>query len=338
MNDIINPGNHPIKGLNECNDISPLQESMNTEGPSLECGPDELCNPEVPRRPDMGWLEKASNKKTGIGEQGLCDPQQTGQIINDLRNPNRNVAYRYSKAIRGADEAMLGMFNNVVVIDEDGKSWPVPIIWATQERAVQTILGDNIRKDDSTVVDRIRLPMLAIYANDIQFDQTRYTYHKAIDYMRSHRPDGKPGFTVDEEGKPRSTVFGVSRGIPVNIGFTLYAWTLYMEDMDQILEQVLPKFSPVAYIRVRGVSWETIVTLDSVANNLDVEPGDKKLRVIKYQFNMTAQSYIPQPLVRKKAVLKTKIDMWQTNKEAGIDLDNATNVLARLEEAVRELE
>jgi hypothetical protein len=336
MSDIINPGNHPIKGLNECNEISPLQEPY-PQNPAPECG-DELCNDEVSRGPDMGWLEDASNKKVGIGEQGLCDPQQTGQVVDDMQNPNRDVAYRYSKAVRGADEAMLNLFKNISVIDEDGKAWPVPIIWATQERAVQTILGDNIRKDDSTVVDRIMLPMLAIYSNDVQFDQTRYTYHKAIDYMRYYREDGKPGFTIDEGGKPRSTVFGVSRGIPVNIGFTLYAWTLYQEDMAQILEQVLPKFSPVAYIRVRGVSWETIVTLDSTANNLDVEPGDKKLRVFKYQFNMTAQSYIPQPLVRKKAVLKTKTDIWATNKDAGVDLDNATNVLARLEEAVKELE
>jgi hypothetical protein len=61
---------------------------------------------------------------------------QTGQIVEDMRNPEREVLYRYSKSLRGCDEAMLDLFSNVVVIDEDGKAHKVPIIWGTQERAV----------------------------------------------------------------------------------------------------------------------------------------------------------------------------------------------------------
>src|SRR5690606_17805105 len=128
------------------------------------------------------------------------------------------------------------------------------------------ILQDNIRKDDSLVVNRIRLPIMAIHSSDIQVDLNRYTYHKAQDYLRRLRPDSKPGFTVKEK-YDRDTVFGLARGIPLNISYNLYLWTMYIEDMVQLLEQVILKFSPVAYINVRGVQWETIVTLDSIANN-----------------------------------------------------------------------
>jgi len=331
MSDIVNPGNHPIKGLNECNEISPLQASVNIDEPSPNC-PTPIpmsSQKDVSQLPTNGWLEDASTKKVGIGQEAQCDPMQTGQIVDDLRNPKRGVAYRYSKALRGADEAMLDLFRNLVVLDEDGKAHPVPIIWATQERAVAYVLQDNIRKDDSLVVDRIKLPMLAIYSNDIQFDQSRYTYHKAVNYMKTN----KPGFTMNEGGIPNSTVMGFSRGIPVDIGYTLYGWTFYMEDMDQIIEQILTKFSPVAYIRVRGVSWETIVSLDSINNNLEIEPGDEKMRVIKFQFQMTAKTYIPQPLIRKKAVLKTKVDILNNT-----DLEEATEVLGRLEETIKEFE
>jgi hypothetical protein len=227
---------------------------------------------------------------------------------------------------------MLNLFNDIVVIDENGKAWPIPIIWGTQEKAVQFILADNVRKDDSLVVDRIRLPMLAIYNSDIQFDQTRYIYHKALDYLGRYRSDGKPGFTINEKFE-RDTVFGVARGIPVNITYNLMAWTLYLEDMDQIIEQIMLKFSPVAYIRVRGVHWETMVTLDSVANNINFEPGDKQQRVIKYQFNMTTQTYIPQPIVRKKAVLKMRTDIYNQTQEEEI-----TETLGRLETAVEDFE
>jgi hypothetical protein len=70
--------------------------------------------------------------------------------------------------------------------------------------------------------------------------------------------------------------------------------------MNQILEQCFLKFSSVAYLQVKGVYWEVIVTLDSTANNMDLEPGDAKIRVLKYQLNMTAKSYIPQPIYRFK--------------------------------------
>jgi len=319
----VNPGNHQSKGLNDCKPISPAETSRNVDPPPRDCpGPDGL---------GVGWLERNASSKVGVGREAQCDPMQTGQIVEDIRNPEREVLYRYSKSLRGCDEAMLDLFSNLVVIDEDGKAHRVPIIWGTQERAVAWILQDNTRKDGSLVVERIRLPMLAIYSSGVDFDQTRYTYHKALDYMRKS-DDGKPGFHIKEK-RERDTVFGVARGIPVNKTYSLVAWTAYMEDMDQILEQVLLKFSPVAYISVRGVSWETIVNLDSIANNVDYEPGDQNQRIIKFEFNLTAKSYIPQPIVRNKSILGTRVDLHDSVDEAKI-----SEVLGRIETSVKNVE
>lgn len=283
---------------------------------------------------DLSWLEDATQSKMGQGQSALCDPQQTGHIINEqgMSPPNRNVIYRYAKSLRGTDEAVRDLFRDIVVLDEFGKAHQIPIIWGTQEKAVAFILQDNIRKDQSNVVDRIRLPMLAIHASDYNFNQNRYCYHKAVDYLRDHNRNWRPGFTVSEQFK-HDTVFGMSRGIPIDIGYTLFAWTLYEEDMNQILTQVITKFSPMAYIRVRGISWEIGVKLDSIANNIDFEPGDKNVRVLKYQFGLTAESFVAQPIVRKKAVLKTQIDVLDSPIE-----EDVTEVLARLEQTVKELE
>ena len=89
----------------------------------------------------------------------------------------------------------------------------------------------------------------------------------------------------------------------------------------------------MAYIRVRGIAWEIGVKLDSIANNVDVEPGDQAVRVFKYQFQFTAESFVAQPIVRKKAVLKTKVEITNSPNE-----DDITEVLTRLEQAVKELE
>lgn len=283
---------------------------------------------------DLSWLEDATQEKLGQGVNALCDPQQTGHIINEqgLSPPNRGTIYRYAKSIRGTDEAVKDLFNDIVVLDESGKAFNVPIIWATQEKAVAYILQENTRKDESLVVDRIRLPMLAIHASGYNFNQDRYIYHKAIDYLRNAKDNWRPSFTVSERYE-RDTVFGISRGIPLDIEYSLVAWTLYEEDMNQILTQIVTKFSPMAYIRVRGISWEIGVKINSIANNVDLEPGDKKVRVFKYQFGFTAESFVAQPIVRKKALLKTRIEITDSPEDEDI-----TEVLTRLEQSVKELE
>lgn len=321
----INPGNHPSKSLNECNPKSPLETSLNADPPTPFCGTGDPSLRDTDPV-DLSWLTDYSTSKLGFGHHQQCDPMQSGLIHNNENN--RFVINRYSKAIRGCDEAMQDLFANIAVRDDNGKLHPVPILWGTQERAVGVILQDNVRKE-STVVDRLKLPLLSIHQSDFQFDQQKYMYHGVVSWLRDEL--GRPGFHIKEGRYERDTVFGVARGIPVTIGYELTAWTGFMEDIDQIIEQIILKFSPIAYITVRGVNWETTVSLESIANNLDVDPGESQ-RVIKFQFNLKVETYIPQPIVRRKAVLKTRVETFNS-----IEPSKATELLGRLEEVVEEL-
>lgn len=336
----------PEPDLNPCNEPGYVKD-LNIDGPPPYCREEEveLSSGTINKKPffssqkdvasqQTSWLEDATQRKTGYGHHALCDPQQTGNIVNPkgLLPPNYTTVYRYAKTIRGTDEAVMDLFRNIVVIDEAGKSHNVPIIWGTQEKAVAFILQENTRKDESLVVDRIRLPILAIHSTSHSFNAARYAYHKAINYLRDPKLNWKPGFTVNEKYE-RDTIFGVSRGIPLDINYTLYAWTMYEEDMNQIVTQIVTKFSPLAYIRVRGIAWEIAVKLNSISSNTNIEPGDNAIRIIKYQFDLTAESYVAQPIVRKKAVLKTQMEIADGTEE-----DEIAIVLKRLEDTVKELQ
>lgn len=332
MSSTNNP-NHQQRNLDNCA-VPGIPADVNLDPSPPYCGKDperDADNRRGINDDSLNFLKDETMKKTGFGAKVDCDPMQRGFIINDLENPERNVLYRYSKSIRGTDEAMLDMFNNVVVIDEDGKAWPIPVMLGPPEKAVAAIVQDNVHKDETLVVDRLKLPLLALTQTQIDYDLDRYTYHKAINLFRNGSND-RPGLAISERYN-KDTVFGLARGVPVNIGYSITAWTMYREDMNQIVEQILTKFSHAAYIRVTGVPWEVMVKLDSIANNLEVEPGDQAIRVIKYEFNMTAQTYIPQPIERKKAVLKMKIDFVD-----GMTEEEITEVMARIEESVKELE
>jgi len=303
MPKIFNMGNHNFKSPNTCSDLSPVAADLR-DRTGTACGSTE---------PDP-CQEHGRKKK--IGFKANCDPMQSGSIVNEMiETPQRTVINRYTSALRGCDQAMTDLFKKLIVLDEDGKAWPVPIIYGTQEKAVAMIMQNNVRKDNTLVVDRPPLPALAINQSDIMFSRERWTYHNAI--MRFRDAGGKPT-TLGTELKEKDTVFGFARGIPIDVSYTLYAWTKYLEDMNQIVEQVLLKFSPIAYIKILNVPWEVGVSLDSMSNNVDMEPGDKNIRVIKYQFNFTAQTYIPQPIIRNKTVLKIKTDFHNSVDESSI--------------------
>lgn len=281
----------------DCNESSPLQAPMNEEKANLNC---DVNN-------DSLFKEVGKLKKIGI--DATTDEMQAGTIINDITKPlSRNVIHRYSSALRGCDQGMTDLFRNIVVLDEDGKAFPVPIIWGTQEKAVAVILQNNVRKDNSLVVDRPVLPMMALNSSDIAPDMSRYIYHKAKVNFKNLYGENE----LRKELKEKDTIFGFARGIPINVTYSLYIWTLYIEDMNQILEQIILKFSPMAYIKVQNVPWEVCVSLDSLSNNIDKETADKEKRVVKYQINFTAKTYIPQPIIRNKTVLKITNDFFNS--------------------------
>lgn len=263
----------------------------------------------------------------GLGIGYNCDPMQAGHIVNNQHTSPTHI-YPYAQGIRAVDEAMMDLFSNTMVRDDLGKMHKVPIVWGGQEAAIAAVLRSNVRKDNTMVTDRIRLPIMAINNESYSLNKSNYIYHKAINYRRGQ--DGKPGNTISERWE-RDTVLGFARGIPVNLGYTLTVWTQYQTDIKQIVEQLFMKFSPVAYIRLRGVTdAENIVELESVSSNEDRETEAGSKRVIKMQLGMTVQTYIPQPIERKKAVLSTKIDVVDSINEEEI-----ISIIARLEEAVK---
>jgi hypothetical protein len=302
---------------NICKNISGIDESLLDRKYHSDCEGNIVYD---------SCQEKGFRKKTGFAEEP--HPLASGKIYNDPNEPNKNYIFKYGKGIRGTDDAMLDLFKSIVVIDEDGSIHPVPIMWGSQEKAASYVLQQNVRKDNSLVVDRPVLPLMAINQTGIAVNSSRYVYNKAVLYFKNKNNEYID--TVDELSK-KDTIFGHSKGMPVDISYTLYAWTLYLEDMNQILEQIIPKFSLLAYIKVKGIHWQVPVKLESISNNLDVDVGDSNIRVVKYQFNLVAETYIPQPITRTKTVKKFITDIHNSTNQETIDF-----VYNRIEEEAEE--
>src|SRR5690349_6958111 len=98
------------KYLNECIVPDPIEPPLNIDGPEKYC-----ANCEEPTQKYVGFYEdlKKSQANIGIGQSANCDPIQSGQIAENMaKRPNRNTIYRYSKGIRGCDEAIIDLFSD----------------------------------------------------------------------------------------------------------------------------------------------------------------------------------------------------------------------------------
>ena len=223
---------------------------------------------------------------------------QTPRQYQPTSEVGRQYIFGYSKSIRNTNRAVLDLFSDVTILNEDdNKIYPIPIIWGTQEKAVIYAFGEqfinNPDRRDAGLVDRIKLPMMALMGGDIPLAAGRYVYHEA-----------KRKVSYGQERKPFDVVYRISKGIPVDMSFTLTLWAKYYEHLMQMVEQIIQKFSPIAYINPEGIPWETPVKMTGSSNNVGSDVGDRQVRILKYVFNFIAESHIVQPIRRDKTIHK----------------------------------
>lgn len=265
--------------------------------------------------------------KTGNNKSRSINPEiQKPKLYQPTIDINRQYVFGYTKSIRNCDKAVTDLFKDIIVINLDDESLhEVPIIWGNQEKAVAYVFGEQFAKNPERkqkgLVDRIILPIISLYGSNISFDSSRYVYHEATQWSSS----GK-GFFGNEK-KPFDTRFGFTKGIPINRSYTLNIWTKYNEHLTQITEQIFLKFSPIAYIQIDGVSWETWVELDGHTDNTDTQVGNEAIRLYKANFALTAKTHAIQPIKRAKTVHETKIS---TNIEGEIDSEATEQTIAKV--------
>ncbi len=113
--------------------------------------------------------------------------------------------YKYSKFIKKCDEATMNEFRNLVLIDEEGDDWTVPVVWGNDELANTAMERRTslIAMVSDFVKDKIHLPLVNIY-ND--------------------------GLGVFDN--------------KIHISYCMTVNALYREDMNQLIEQVIHRFNP----------------------------------------------------------------------------------------------
>jgi len=200
-----------------------------------------------------------------------------------LKNP-----HFYNRTIRKIVVAFGSMFNDIQLIrySKDGLTaheiTKVPLNYGAKEKYLVRINSDpTLTKSIATTVPRMSFDM-----DGLTYDSSR-----------------KQQTTLQNFGFGSSKMRTQYVPVPYNFDFSLSIYVRNTEDGTQILEQILPFFTPdftvtVDFIKEMDQLYDMPIILNSVTPEVDYEGDMLNTRLIIWNLNFTAKAYIWPPVIQ----------------------------------------
>jgi hypothetical protein len=207
----------------------------------------------------------------------------------------------YNRTIRKVVVAFGSMFNDIEVIRflKNGtpkERFKVPLSYGPKEKYLTRITEDpSLTKSIATVVPRISFNLDAL-----SYDSSR----KQITTLRNF---GNSSGVFASQYVP----------VPYDFNFTMSLYVRNTEDGTQILEQILPFFTPDFTVTIDFISdmdqkYDMPVILNSVSSSVEYEGDMSTTRLILWDLDFTAKGYI-WPAVRSDSTNGKLIRYANTN-------------------------
>jgi hypothetical protein len=192
----------------------------------------------------------------------------------------------YNRTIRKIVVAFGTMFNDVELVRFDRSGTPhqkfaVPLSYGAKEKYITRLTSDpNLTKTINTLV-----PRMSFSLDSISYDASRKQMTTLNTFSYSPTEGLKTQYIP----------------IPYNFEFSLSIYVRNTEDGTQILEQILPFFSPdftvtVDFIPEMGKKYDMPVILNSVNTTVDYEGDMLTTRLIIWDLTFTVKSFIWPPV------------------------------------------
>ena len=229
----------------------------------------------------------------------------------------------YHRTIRKMVVVFGTLFNDIEIVRYTQAGAPkeklkVPLSYGPKERYLTAITSDpNLVKSINTVV-----PRMSFNLDSLEYDVSR----KQVSTLQNFA--GATNTGVSTQYLP----------VPYNFEFSLSIYVRNIEDGTQILEQILPFFTPdfnvsVDFIPSMGRHYNVPVMLNSVASTTEYESqlDDGTTRLLIWDLTFTAKSWIWPP-VKSGKIINTantnfNIDFGSADiQKVYVDYANGNNV------------
>jgi hypothetical protein len=232
----------------------------------------------------------------------------------------------YHRTIRKMVVTFGTLFNDLEIVRYTQAGVPkeklkVPLSYGSKERYLTRLTSDpNLIKTINTLV-----PRMSFNLDNLEYDTSR----KQISTLRNF--SSETDSTVKTQFVP----------VPYNYEFSLSIYVRNTEDGTQILEQILPFFTPdfsvvVDFIPSMNQKYTVPIILNSVSSTVDYEGADSDgtTRLIVWDLNFTAKSYIWPPVKSGDLITRANTQLFidltnQAEQKAYVDFANGNGVFTQ---------
>lgn len=192
----------------------------------------------------------------------------------------------YNRTIRKIVVAFGTMFNDIQIIrynkagTEEYERFKVPLSYGPKEKYLTRIKSDpNLTKSIQTYLPRMSFELVGMsYDSSRKLNSLTQNFNSSADkFYRQYSP------------------------IPYNFDFSLSLYARNHEDASQILEQILPFFTPDFTITLNlvpniGLKYDMPIILNTVDPEIEYEGDLLTTRTIVWNLNFTIKSFIFPPV------------------------------------------
>ena len=201
----------------------------------------------------------------------------------------------YHSTIKRAVSVFGTLFNNISIKRPDGEFIKVPLAYGPRQKWIARL---QQRPDLSTNVTAVSLPRMGFELTSIDYDSTRKVTKKT-QYKQAHASN------------PLQMQYQYAPA-PYDLGFSLSVLVKNTDDGLQIIEQILPYFTPDYTVTVNtvpdmGDKRDVPIILNSVAQTAEYE-GDFETRyVLRYDLEFVMKNYIYGPIIDSEIIRKADV-------------------------------
>lgn len=194
----------------------------------------------------------------------------------------------------------------------------VPLIYGPAEKYLVRLTEDP----DLAKGFGYKLPIMSFEITGIQYDASR----KLNTLKRNVQP-------ID--GIDQGYVIRQYQGVPYKITMQLSILTKYIDDANQIVEQILPYFTPAYTITLNSIpnmNYQDDVAINLVSVNLsdNYEDGWTERRNVTWTLNFDVNALFYGPVVEKKLVTKVQTDIHASYLGSDLTNDAELNNIPRI--------
>jgi hypothetical protein len=207
----------------------------------------------------------------------------------------------YNRTIRKIVVAFGTVFNDIYLIryTKDGltakETIKVPLNWGAKEKYITRLTADpSLTKSIATTLPRISFEMTGM-----SYDSSRKLPTTVRNFSANNSTSIKTQYVP----------------VPYNFDFSLSIYVRNTEDGTQILEQILPFFTPdfsvtVDFIPLMDPKYDMPIILNSVSNEVDYEGDMMATRMIIWNLEFTAKGHIWPPVKTGKVITTANTNLF----------------------------